>query len=328
MTKGYFAPCIHSEKNAPFIYINVLIALIPCIILSVVYYGLRALILLIASQVLFFFFDFVFSRFLRPNTINRDYLDISSVISGTIFALLLPPDTSIDVVILGVFVGSFVVKQLFGGVGTNLLNPAIAARLFVQIVVPGKLMGFSEPLTDFLKLDTLIDFSGRNGVMGDASSIYAVEVMAGSFATFIGIGSGIAIIIGAFYLLLKKIVRGYAFFGYLAGIILVFPLVHLSMFINGGGLKAFIVFFLTSGVLFFAIFVLGDFSTMPINPIMRMVVAFFCAGLTVFIYDKVDPITGLCAPVLLVNIATPSIDYYSGTLTHKEIVKKRAGDAT
>lgn len=328
MTKGYFAPFIHSEKNAPFIYVNVLIALIPCIILAIVYYGLRALILLALSQILFFFLDFVFSRLLRPNTINKDYLDISSVISGSIFALLLPPDTSVDVVILGAFIGSFVVKQLFGGVGTNLLNPAIAARLFVQVVVPGKLMGFSEPLTDFFKLDTLIDFSGRSAAMGDASSVYAVEVMAGSFATFIGIGSGIAIMIGAFYLLLKKIVRGYAFFGYVIGVLLIYPFVHITDFINRNGLKPFGIFILTSGVLFFAIFVLGDFSTMPINPIMRMVVAFFCAGLTVFIYDKVDPITGLCAPVLLVNIATPSIDYYLGTLSHKEIVKRKAGDAS
>ncbi len=327
MIKGHFAPFIHSEKNAPFIYINVLIALIPCIVLAVVYYGLRALCLLFLSQALFFFFDYAFSRLFRSKTINKDYIDISSVISGTIFALLLPPDTSVDVVIMGVLFGSLVIKQLSGGVGTNLMNPAIASRLFVSIVIPGKLSGFSEPLDNFFKLDTLIDFTGRHSSMGDTARIYAVEVLAGNFATFIGIGSGIAVLIGAFYLLFKRIVRGYAFFGYVIGIILFYPVLHITDFINGGGFRAFVVFFLTSGVLFIAIYALGDFTTMPMNPLMRLIASFVCAVLTVIIYEKVDPITGLCAPVLLTNIATPTIDYYLGTLTHKEIRNKKAGDA-
>lgn len=325
MIKGYFSPFIHSEKNAPFIYINVLTALIPCIVLSVVYYGLRAAILLVLSQTLFFFFDFAFSRFLRPKTVNRDYLDLSSIISGTIFALMLPPDTSIFVVIIGVAFGSIVVKQLFGGVGANIMNPAIAARLFVQILMADKLMGFAEPMTNFLKVDSLIDITGKKMMMGDIRTLYAAEVVAGNFSTYIGIGSCIMIVLGAGYLLLRRIVRGYAFAGYLAGIVLVYPIVHIRAFITGGGLMGFLLFVLTSGCLFIAIFALGDFTTMPINPMMRFAVSFICASLTVVIYDKVDPIVGLCAPVLFVNFCTPAIDYYSMNMTHKE-VSRRAGD--
>ena len=325
MIKGYFAPFIHSEKNAPFIYINVLTALIPCIVLSVVYYGLRAAILIILSQLLFFTLDFAFSRFLRPKTVNRDYLDLSSIISGTIFALLLPPDTSVFVVILGTAFGSVVIKQLFGGVGSNIMNPAIAARLFVQLLMPDKLLGFSEPMTEFLKLDSLIDITGHKALMGDIRNLYAAEIIAGNFGTFIGVGSCIMILLGAGYLLFRRIVRGYAFTGYLLGIILIYPCAHLRAFVMGSGPMNFLLFILTSGCLFIAIFALGDFTTMPINPLMRFASAFICAALTVVIYDKVDPIIGLCAPVLFVNIATPAIDYYTSSMTHKE-VKRRAGD--
>ncbi|MBO7450761.1 MAG: RnfABCDGE type electron transport complex subunit D [Clostridiales bacterium] len=328
MIKGHYAPFIHTVKNAPFIYFNVLIALVPCVVMSVVYYGLRALILLLLSQGLFFFFDIIFSRLLRPKTVNRDYVDLSSIVSGTIFALLLPPGTSIDVVIIGVLFGSLVVKQIFGGVGSNLFNPAVAARLFIQILFPYRLMAFSDPMTDFLKLDTLIDFSNKTLRPGNPENIYASEVLAGNYATFIGIGSSIMIMIGISYLLIKRIVRGYAFFGYMAGIIMVYPFLHLMEFFTKDGIKSFVIFILTSGVLFIAIFALGDFTTMPMNPLMRMFVSFICATLTLVIYDKVDQITGLLTPVLFINMVTPAIDYYTSTLTHKEIVNKKAGDAS
>ena len=326
MRKAYFAPFIHSEKNAPFLYINVLIALVPCIVVSVVYYGIRAIMMLALSQILFFLFDILFSRLIRAKTFDKDYLDISSFVSGTIFALMLPPDTPLFTVFLGVLFGSMVVKQFFGGVGSNLVNPAIAGRLFIELVMPDKLRGFRMPFTDWSGLASLIDSGSSAGKMTSLDSLYFTELFFGKFAYFIGISSGIMILIGAVYLLIKRIVRGYAFFGYVAAVVVFFPIIHITSIVNGTFLNDIVIYILTSGVLFIAIFALGDFTTMPVNPLMRMFSAAVCAVLTMFAYGKVDPATALCAPVLLMNFLTPSFDFFTDILTSKEA--KKGGSAS
>lgn len=121
MRKNNYAPFIHTEKTAPYIYLNVLVALAPCACFAVAHYGIRAIFLIGISMILFYTFDFVFARTLNATNRSKDYLDLSSLISGGIFALMLPPDTSILVVILGVLFGSLVVKQFFGGVGSNIV---------------------------------------------------------------------------------------------------------------------------------------------------------------------------------------------------------------
>ena len=327
MIKGYFAPFIHSFKNAPYMYITVMIALIPCIVLSVVYYGIRAGVLILASQMLFFLFDILFSRLIRAKTFNKDAWDISAFVSGTIFALMLPPDTSLWVVIVGILFGSMVVKQFFGGVGSNIINPAIGARLFVQLIMPDKLMGFKMPFLDWYEAKSLWSLTPSKGTMTDLSSLYFTEILFGKFGTFIGIGCGIMVLFGAVYLLLKRIVRGYAFFGYLGAVVIFYPILNIDKIMAGTIFMDLLVYILTSGVLFIALFALGDFTTMPVNPLMRMFSAAICALLTMLLFKRVDAITALCTPVLLINLATPPLDFFTDTLTSKAAGRKKAGDA-
>lgn len=327
MRKNNYAPFIHTEKTAPFIYVNVIVALLPCVCLAVANYGIRALVLLLVSQVLFFSFDVIFSRMLFNTSKTSDYYDFSSFISGAIFALLLPPDTSISVVILGVLFGSLVVKQLFGGVGSNIVNPAISARLFVQLIVPGALTGFSEPFTGFFNLASLISVSKTNGVYADTASISLTEIAFGNFSGYLGIGCGFLVLFGFGYIFFKRLVRGYAFAGYMFAIFVCYPLVHIGEFFTALGFRAFIVFVISSGVLFIAAFALGDFTTMPMNPLMRFFAGLLCATLTVILNEKVDLIVALCAPVILINFLTPSLDYFASTLSHKEIQSKKRGES-
>lgn len=326
MRQSNYAPFIHTEKTAPFIYVNTIVALMPCICISVANYGLRSIILLIVSQIMFFAFDVIFSRMLFNTSKTSDYYDFSSFISGTIFALMLPPDTSIFVVLLGVLFGSLVVKQLFGGVGSNLVNPAIAARLFVELVIPGAMCGFSEPHENWLSFMSLFSMNKTTGVYADLSPISLTEIGFGNFSGYIGIGCGLLVAIGFLYLLIKRIVRGYAFIGYMFAIVVFYPAFHISEFFTALGFRAFIVFIISSGVMFIAAFALGDFTTMPMNPLMRFFSGLICATMTVLLYDKVDLIVALCAPVIIVNFLTPSLDYFASTLSHKEIQSKKRGE--
>lgn len=325
MRKNNYAPFIHTEKTAPFIYLNALVALLPCACLAVANYGLRSFFLILLSMMMFFVFDVIFSRMLFNTSKNSDYYDFSSFISGAVFALMLPPDTSVFVVIFGVLFGSLVVKQLFGGVGSNLINPAIAARLFVQLVIPDALCGFSEPYENAFKVSSLFSVAKTTGVYADTSSISLTELAFGNFSGFIGIGCGVLVVFGFAYILLKGLVRGYAFFGYMFAILVVYPAFHITEIFTALGFRAFIVFILSSGVLFVGAFALGDFTTMPMNPLMRFFSGLVCATFTIIMYGKVDLIVALCAPVVIVNFFTPSLDYFASTLSHKEIEPKKRG---
>ena len=140
-SKSHGAPFIHSEKTAPYIYFTHIAALLPCIVFAVFYYGIRALILILFSSILFCICDNLFAKISRRDQIHMgDYFDLSSIASGIVFALMLPPDTSLFIAFAGVFFGSVVAKQFFGGAGNNILNPACAARLFVGITFPASLL--------------------------------------------------------------------------------------------------------------------------------------------------------------------------------------------
>lgn len=323
MRKNSFAPFIHTEKTAPYMYLNVLVSLAPCACFAIAHYGLRSLVLILVSMVLFYAFDFGFSRLINASNTTREYLDLSSLISGAIFALLLPPDTSIVVVLLGVLFGSLVVKQFFGGVGSNIVNPAIAARLFVQFIVPSALNGFAIPYGEFLKYDSLFSVSKTTGVYQDMSTISLTEVFFGDFSGFIGVGCCLIVILGFAYLLYKRIIRGYAFFGYVFAIISLYPLIRFTHFFSAVGIREYLVFIMSSGILFIGVFALGDFTTMPMNPFMRFIAGVIAAFVTLVLYGRVDLIVALCAPVIIVNFLTPSFDFFASTLTHKEVQKKR-----
>ncbi|MCQ2467261.1 MAG: RnfABCDGE type electron transport complex subunit D [Clostridia bacterium] len=327
MRQNNYAPFIHTEKTAPYMYVNVIVALLPCICLSVANYGIRALFLILISQLMFFTLDVIFSRMFFNTSKTSDYYDFSSLISGIIFALMLPPDTSIFVVLLGVLFGSLVVKQLFGGVGSNIVNPSIAARLFVQLVVPDALSGFSEPFENAFKLSSLVDISKTTGAFADTSSISLTEIAFGNFEGYLGIGCGFLVLFGFGFMLFKRLIRGYAFIGYMFAILVFYPALHIADFFSLDGFRAFVVFVISSGVLFIAAFALGDFTTMPMNPLMRFFSGLICATFTVLMYGKVDLMIALCAPVIIVNFMTPSLDYFASTLSHKEIITKERGDS-
>ena len=117
----YLSPFIHTEKTAPYIYLTHIAALMPCIAAGFVFYGISAITLIVGCAVAFMLLDNAFGRMVRRDGISRNYTDFSSIEAGVIYALLLPPGTSLVVALTGVLFGSFVVKQFFGGAGNNIL---------------------------------------------------------------------------------------------------------------------------------------------------------------------------------------------------------------
>ena len=136
------APFIHTEKNAPYIYITILVSLVPCIFCGVFYYGLRAFILILFCMVSFVLSDNLCMRITGRRS-GGDYFDLSSLVEGLLIALMLPPDTTLITALTAVLFASIVTKQVFGGAGSNIINPACAGRLFIELVMPNGTQGLS-----------------------------------------------------------------------------------------------------------------------------------------------------------------------------------------
>jgi len=312
------APFIHTQKTAPYIYLTYVVGLTPLICFAVFYYGLRAIVLIGLSALLFSLFDNVFSKYVRRDP-HKDYFDISSIVSGIVFALMMPPNASIHTLIMGVLFGSVVAKQFFGGAGNNIVNTACAARLFVGICFPSRMLGFATPGKDWFMLKSLIGMGG-NTVAGGTEGYHLLEIICGKYSWTLGTGCSILILIGGVYLAIKGTVRLYAPITYILSLMVLYPLFNLTRYFSVGGIKDFAIFLISSGVLFVAVFMLGDYTTMPSRFIPAIFSGFICALLTMILRGHVNEDVMLLVPVMLVNIQSFVIDYFYKSLTRKPVI--------
>ncbi|MCR4689402.1 MAG: RnfABCDGE type electron transport complex subunit D [Saccharofermentans sp.] len=310
MNDRKLAPFIHTYKNAPYIYLTIIVALLPCVFYSWFYYGIRAIVLTSVSAILFSVSDRTFSKIVHAHN-DKDYYDISSVASGVIFAMMLPPDTSLIVVVTGVLFGSIVIKQLFGGAGSNLLNPAAGARLIVEVLYPSHITGFAEGggehWFDFM---SLVSFSQTTGEATDCSKLSFLELIAGNYSGFIGTACVLTALLGCVFMVIKGTMRLYAPISYLISLGIFY-----QIFVPEG---TFVVFLLSSGVVFVAVFMLGDLTTMPSRFAAGAFSGLVCAFLTAVLISSQSLVIAILTPVLAVNFMSFVIDYFAKTLSRRK----------
>lgn len=301
--KKYPAPHIKREMNVALIYPNVLVALLPAAVAAVYYYGIRALMILLTGMFFMSAGEFVFVRYLRK---QKYVWDASSLVSGAIFALILPPTVPLWLVILGALFASVVVKQCFGGLGCNLLNPALAATAFLSVAFPSFMSVYAEPLTSRWTIASL--FSGAADAVSSAtpaaakSGVLLFDLFSGRYPGAIGETCAIAILIGGAYLLWLGILR----FGA--------PLTYLILLAAGtwafDGIPAVPGVLLTGGVLFGAVFAMGDYTTTPISGSGRVIFGAGAAMLTLIIRQFGNPSYAVGFSILAMNTLTPILDFY------------------
>ena len=309
MIQREFAPFIRTSKNVPYMYLNIIIALFPCICAATFIYGLRVLVMVAVSAFLSFVGDYFVGYIFRGDETKKDYFDLSSIVNGIVFALLLPPDTSITIVIAGVVFGVVLIKQVFGGVGSNLFNTALASRLIVSVLFPNALNGFAKPLDDWFSFGTLFSGPTADAVASDPSRFYILEILGGQYSTFIGTGCIVVIIVGGVYLTFKGIVKIYAPIAYLVTIVALMPVFEGINVLSYLGIRTVVFYMLSSGVFFVATFALTDFTTTPINKYSAIVYGILGGLITAFMADRYDSIYVLCVPVLICNLTIPFLEY-------------------
>lgn len=317
------APFIHTEKSAPYIYLTHIAALMPCVAGAFIFYGISAITLIVGCAAAFMLLDNAFGKMVRRDGMSRNYTDFSSIEAGIVYALMLPPGTSVIVALTGVLFGSFVVKQFFGGAGNNILNPACVARLCVEMIFPGQMAIFKTPLSSWFDVTTLIGRSDNAVSAADPQSLFVVEILTGNYAGYLGMGCAVLIIAMWIYQILKGTVRIYAPVAYLVSLIAFFPLISHKYISGDTNLRSISIFILSSGVLYVAVYMLGDFTTMPSRRWGGVAAGILCAIMTVVLLGRVSDMCAILAPVMATNFMSFEIDFFSKTIARRGKMQQR-----
>ena len=311
------APFIHTEKNAPYIYMTFLAALVPCVVYGMFYYGLRAIVLMIFCMATFVLSDYLCMRITHRRA-GGDYFDFSSLVEGLLIALMLPPDTTLITALTAVLFASVITKQVFGGAGSNIINPACAGRLFIELVWPSALKGYSygEDNSKFAFMTLFVQ--QEPAAMPSYSHLSFTELLSGNYPGLIGTTCFVCIIIGGLFLTLKGTMRLYSPVSYILTIMAFYPVSMLfetkTFTFNG-----LLIYLVSSGAVFVAVFFLGDLTTMPSRLASGVFAGIVCGILTLVTKPFLSPVVSLLAPIIAVNFLSFVLDFFSKTLSRRQI---------
>lgn len=301
------SPHIRSERTTRNIMLDVIIALCPAVIASVILFGWRAFLIeavCVASCVLIEYLCRVLMK--REQTIG----DLSAVVTGLLLALNLPVTIPMWVAVFGCFIAIAVTKQLFGGIGQNFANPAIAARVILLASFGGYMTNFTAPF-DYSGVDAVASATPLALLAGGADAVASASSAAGGaqlpslMQMFLGVKAGcigevsaLALLIGGVYLVARRVIKP------------ITPLVFIgTVFVFSGILGADPVYqILSGGLMIGAIFMATDYATTPTTNWGKVVFGLGAGLLTVLIRQYGNYPEGVSFAILLMNILTPQID--------------------
>lgn len=310
------SPHIRSDASTSKIMLDVLIALIPASFAGVYFFGLDAALTIIVCIVSCVLFEYLTRKLLkRSNTLS----DLSAVVTGLLLALNLPPALPKWMAVVGSFFAIVVIKQLFGGIGQNFINPALGARVFLLVAYGTKMTQWTIP-RGFNEADAItsatdaLTFATPLGALKEGGNLSGyLDMFLGNVGGSIGETSALALIIGGLYLLIRKVISWEIPVIYIGTVALISWILGPRGFLTGDPLYHI----LAGGLMIGAIFMATDYTTSPMTKKGAIIYAAGC-GLLTFIFRRYTNMPeGVSYAILLMNTAVPLID--------RHIVPKRFG---
>lgn len=290
------SPHIRDNATTSTIMRDVLIGLAPAMIAAVVIFGFRALLMTAVCVAACIIFEYGTERILgRENTIS----DLSAVVTGVILSFNLPVQLPLWMAVVGCFFAIVIVKQLFGGIGNNFANPAIAARIFL-------LLSFSQPMTTWLQVEggrAVQDVYGATPLAlisaGDTANLPSVmEMLLGTRGGCMGETCAIALILGGVYMIWKKVITPTIPLAFIGGVFVLSLLFGVNPVYE----------LLGGGLMLGAFFMATDYTTSPITEKGKIIFGLGCALITMVIRVFGSYPEGVSYSILLMNIITPHIN--------------------
>ena len=303
------SPHAHSPVTTQTIMRDMLIALVPALLGSIYFFGFRALLVTLVSAAACVFFEW---GFCKVRKLHCKTYDLSAVVTGVLLAFVCPVTIPYWTIILGDFFAIVLVKMLFGGLGKNIVNPALAGRAFL----------FSWPvlMSNWVK----VGFDNAAGLLSTADAVTAATPMSamhqgalpeesildmflGNIGGCIGETSALLLIIGFIYLLYRKVIAAripLAYIGTVAILAFLFPqgndrIAWMAAQVFGGGL------------MLGAIFMATDYVTSPLTKLGQIVYGIGCGVITALVRLFAAAPEGVAFSILFMNMFTPLIDRYT-----------------
>lgn len=300
------SPHTHSPVTTQTIMRDVLIALVPALLGSIYFFGFRALLVTLVSAAACVFFEWGFCKIRK---LHCKTYDLSAVVTGVLLAFVCPVTIPYWTIILGDFFAIVLVKMLFGGLGKNIVNPALAGRAFL----------FSWPvlMSNWVK----VGFSNAAGLLSTADAVTAATPMSamhqgalpeesildmflGNIGGCIGETSALLLIIGFVYLLYRKVITAripLAYIGTVAILAFLFPqgndrIAWMAAQVFGGGL------------MLGAIFMATDYVTSPLTKLGQIVYGIGCGVITILIRYFGGYSEGVTYAILCMNACAVLLD--------------------
>lgn len=317
------SPHVRTNKDTSYIMKQVVIALLPATLAALFFFRLSAL------NVIFFCVtgsvgvEFVCQKISKQESTIGDF---SAVVTGLLLAFNVPASLPWWMCLLGAAFAIIVVKMVFGGIGNNFVNPALAARAFLLASFPVAMTLWTRTGVNWVSSGNIDAYTtatplsflkaGSNGVSSLADSGISISnMLIGNIGGCIGETSAVLIILGGLYLMYKGIINYVIPTFYICT-------VAILMFILGGFNFTFVIYeLLAGGLMLGAFFMLTDYTTSPMTKKGQIIYAVLAGLITTVIRLYGGYPEGVSYSILLVNIMTPLIDKYTKTKVFGEVSK-------
>lgn len=300
------SPHIHKKESVSDIMLDCIIALLPATFMGIYCFGIKAALVILTAIASSLLSEYAYQRLMKKPVTTGD---LSAMVTGLLIGLNMPPTIPLWMVIIGSAFAIIIVKQLYGGLGKNYLNPALAARCFMLVAWAGAMTSFTEP---FLGADAVSTATPLAVLKGTSQGTLptAFQAFMGVTSGCIGETSAIMLLIGAIYLLLKRVITLRIPLSY----IITFAVLTFIFGKNDILMSPFdytLMPLISGGLIIGAFFMATDYTTTPTTKSGQIIFGFGCGLLTFVIRQFGGYPEGVSFSILLMNIVTPLIDKYT-----------------
>ena len=293
------SPHVRAKHTTRSIMLDVIIALCPALVASVIIFGWRAALVTAFCVALCVFFEWAFEKICKRDVTVGD---LSAIVTGLLLSFNLPVGIPLWQAAIGCLVAIVIVKQLFGGIGCNFANPAITARVVMLISFAGSMSDFAA------KNDATSSATPLSG--GEMPSV--LDLFLGNHGGSLGETCALALLLGGVYLIVRRVITWHTPVVFVAT-------VFVFTFLLGENPVEHV---LTGGLLLGAIFMATDYSTTPSTKWGKVIFGLGCGIITVLIRVFGNYPEGVSFAILFMNILTPLISMWTRKKAFGGVIKK------
>ena len=304
-------PHIRAHETTRSIMLDVIIAMLPALVWGVINWGINVLLLTVVSVVGCMFWEWLYRKVMKkPQSVG----DLSCVVTGMLLAFVCPPSLPWWMLIIGDFFAIIVVKQLFGGIGKNFVNPALAGRAFLVGSYAGAMTSWAVPgsvaifnTADVVTAATPMAYLKTGDIAALTADVSVMDMFLGKIGGSMGEVSALCLLIGGVYLIILKVISWHIPVAYIATVA-----VLSFLFPKAGTGFEWMMYSIFGGGLFLgAFFMATDYATSPVTKKGQLIYAVGCGLFTVLIRYFGSYNEGVCYSIMVMNLLVALIDKYT-----------------